>query len=178
MPTTVAERLKAIQDRIWAMHDALLTIRLPFETYNSLTDELRQRLRREEVESEGLAAGTSEGRAGRRGQHARSRRREPPVGSCGRSRQACTRLLVCGQYQRAAPRVGASGVPGLTNAPPSRAADIGRREPQKPGILLAMVWPLSAGVISISACPPAQCAYSVVDGPGARYGPTERPVTG
>jgi len=37
MPTTVAERLKAIQDRIWAMHDALLTIRLPFETfYNSL----------------------------------------------------------------------------------------------------------------------------------------------
>jgi hypothetical protein len=27
MPTTVAERLKAIQDRIWAMHDALLTIR-------------------------------------------------------------------------------------------------------------------------------------------------------
>jgi hypothetical protein len=63
MPTTVAERLKAIQDRIWAMHDALLTIRLPFETfYNSLTDELRQRLRREELESTGLAAGVSEGR--------------------------------------------------------------------------------------------------------------------
>src|SRR5262249_25460586 len=37
MPGTVAERLKAIQDRIWAVHDALLTIRLPFETfYNSL----------------------------------------------------------------------------------------------------------------------------------------------
>src|SRR6266481_2423246 len=62
MPTTVAERLKAIQDRIWAMHDALLTIRLPFETfYNSLTDELRQRLRREKLESAGLAAGASEG---------------------------------------------------------------------------------------------------------------------
>jgi hypothetical protein len=62
MPTTVAERLKAIQDRIWAMHDALLTIRLPFETfYNSLTDELRQRLRREELESAGLVAGASEG---------------------------------------------------------------------------------------------------------------------
>src|SRR6266404_4611583 len=45
------------------MHDALLTIRLPFETfYNSLTDELRQRLRREELESAGLAAGASEGR--------------------------------------------------------------------------------------------------------------------
>jgi hypothetical protein len=63
MPTTVAERLKAIQDRIWAMHDALLTIRLPFETfYNSLSDELRQRLRREELESAGLTAGASEGR--------------------------------------------------------------------------------------------------------------------
>jgi hypothetical protein len=62
MPTTVAERLKAIQDRIWAMHDALLTIRLPFETfYNSLTDELRLRLRREELETAGLAAGASEG---------------------------------------------------------------------------------------------------------------------
>jgi hypothetical protein len=62
MPTTVAERLKAIQDRIWAMHDALLTIRLPFETfYNSLTDELRQRLRRGELESAGIAAGASEG---------------------------------------------------------------------------------------------------------------------
>jgi LTXXQ motif family protein len=63
MPTTVAERLKAIQDRIWAMHDALLTIRLPFETfYNSLTDEGRRRLRREGPESTGLAAGASEGR--------------------------------------------------------------------------------------------------------------------
>src|SRR5215510_11671130 len=62
MPTTVAERLKAVQDRIWAMHDALLTIRLPFETfYNSLTDELRQRLRRGELESAGIAAGASEG---------------------------------------------------------------------------------------------------------------------
>jgi Protein of unknown function (DUF1236) len=62
MPTTVAERLKAIQDRIWAMHDALLTIRLPFETfYNSLTDELRLRLRREELETAGLAADASKG---------------------------------------------------------------------------------------------------------------------
>src|SRR5262249_37782422 len=62
MPTTVAERLKTIQDRIWAMHDALLTIRLPFETfYNSLTDELRQRLRRGELESAGVATGGSGG---------------------------------------------------------------------------------------------------------------------
>src|SRR5262249_60453335 len=62
IPTTVAERLKAIQDRIWAMHDALLTIRLPFETfYNSLTDELRQRLRRGELESARLAPAAHEG---------------------------------------------------------------------------------------------------------------------
>src|SRR5262249_24223755 len=62
MLTTVAERLKAIQDRIWAMHDALLTIRLPFETfYNSLTDEVRQHLRREGLGSPGPAAGGSEG---------------------------------------------------------------------------------------------------------------------
>src|SRR5215467_14716013 len=49
MPTTVAERLKAIQDRILAPQALpLLTIRLPFETfYSSLTDEQRQRLRRE-----------------------------------------------------------------------------------------------------------------------------------
>jgi len=63
MPTTVAERLKVIQDRIWAMHDALLTIRLPFETfYDSLTDEQRQRVRREEPKSAELAVGGSEER--------------------------------------------------------------------------------------------------------------------
>src|SRR5262249_30406296 len=61
--TTVAERLKVIQDRIWAMHDALLTIRLPFETfYDSLTDEQRQRVRREEPKSAELAVGGSEER--------------------------------------------------------------------------------------------------------------------
>src|SRR5262245_27363821 len=89
MPTTVAERLKAIQDRIWAMHDALLTIRLPFETfYNSLTDELRQRLRREELESAGLAAGASEGH----GQTVADRRAptcaEPAAGAADRIMRA------------------------------------------------------------------------------------------
>src|SRR6266481_1340496 len=89
MHTTVAERLKAIQDRIWAMHDALLTIRLPFETfYNSLTDELRQRLRREELESAGLAAGASEGR----GQTVADRRAptcaEPAAGTADRIMRA------------------------------------------------------------------------------------------
>jgi hypothetical protein len=39
-PATPTERLKAIQDRIWAMRDALLTVRLPFEQlYGSLTGE-------------------------------------------------------------------------------------------------------------------------------------------
>jgi len=39
-PTTPGQRLQAIQDRIWAMRDALLIIRLPFEAlYGSLTDE-------------------------------------------------------------------------------------------------------------------------------------------
>src|SRR5262245_7049669 len=48
MPVSLAQRLKAIQDRIWAMHDALLTIRLPFERfYNALSEEQRQRLRGE-----------------------------------------------------------------------------------------------------------------------------------
>ena len=89
MPTTVAERLKAIQDRIWAMHDALLTIRLPFETfYNSLTDELRQRLRRGELESAGIAEGASEGQ----GQTIIDRRApacaEPAAGTADRTMQA------------------------------------------------------------------------------------------
>jgi hypothetical protein len=64
MPATLAERLNATQDRIWAMHDALLTIRLPFENfYNSLTDEQQRRLRREEPESARLEANATDGRA-------------------------------------------------------------------------------------------------------------------
>ena len=102
MPTTVAERLKAIQDRIWAMHDALLTIRLPFETfYNSLTDELRQRLRREELESAGLAAGASEGR----GQTVADRRAptcaEPAAGTADRIMRAIERAAQPNEQQRA-----------------------------------------------------------------------------
>jgi hypothetical protein len=46
-PATSMERLKAIQDRIWAMRDGLLTIRLPFERlYNSLTGDQDWRLAR------------------------------------------------------------------------------------------------------------------------------------
>jgi hypothetical protein len=57
LPTTLTERLNAIQDRIWAMHDALLTIRLPLENfYNSLTDEQQRRFRRDEPDSREIGA--------------------------------------------------------------------------------------------------------------------------
>jgi hypothetical protein len=47
-PTTAAERLQAIHDRISAMRDALLTIRLPFERlYASLNGDQDWRLARE-----------------------------------------------------------------------------------------------------------------------------------
>jgi hypothetical protein len=52
VPATFTERLNAIQDRIWIMHDALLMLRLPFENfYNSLTDEQQRRLRRDDPKS-------------------------------------------------------------------------------------------------------------------------------
>jgi hypothetical protein len=63
-PATAAERLTAIQDRIWAMHDALLTLRLPFENfYNSLTDDQQRRLRRESSDSPESGANVTDGRA-------------------------------------------------------------------------------------------------------------------
>jgi len=44
-PASPAERLKAIEDRIWAMRNALLALRLPFETfYESLSEEQHSRL--------------------------------------------------------------------------------------------------------------------------------------
>jgi LTXXQ motif family protein len=46
---TPMDRLQAIQDRIWAMRDALLTLRLPVEKfYDSLSDEQHWRLSRDE----------------------------------------------------------------------------------------------------------------------------------
>ena len=64
LPTTLTERLNAIQDRIWAMHDALLTIRLPLENfYNSLTDEQRRRLRPDEPDSREIGANVASERA-------------------------------------------------------------------------------------------------------------------
>ena len=64
VPATFTERLNAIQDRIWIMHDALLTLRLPFENfYNSLTDEQQRRLRRDEPKSGESGASVTDGRA-------------------------------------------------------------------------------------------------------------------
>jgi hypothetical protein len=63
-PATLTQRLAAIQGRIWAMHDALFTLRLPLESfYNSLTDEQQRRLRRDEPASQELAANVTDGRA-------------------------------------------------------------------------------------------------------------------
>jgi hypothetical protein len=57
------ERLNAIQNRIWAMRDALLTIRLPLETfYASLSDEQRQRLRQGEPQPAQMTADAADGR--------------------------------------------------------------------------------------------------------------------
>jgi hypothetical protein len=63
-PTTFAQRLTAIQDRIWAMHDALLTLRLPFETFNNaLTDDQQRRLRGDASASAQREANATDGRA-------------------------------------------------------------------------------------------------------------------
>jgi hypothetical protein len=64
MSASLTERLQAIQDRIWAMRDALLMLGLPFEKfYNSLTDEQHWRLRRGESDSRGARAKIADGRA-------------------------------------------------------------------------------------------------------------------
>jgi LTXXQ motif family protein len=63
VPVTPAQRLKAIQDRIWAMRDALLTIRLPLEKfYSSLSDEQRWRLNRDDTDGRAIAAKPADGR--------------------------------------------------------------------------------------------------------------------
>ncbi|OLB72699.1 MAG: hypothetical protein AUI16_19885 [Alphaproteobacteria bacterium 13_2_20CM_2_64_7] len=63
VPASLAERLNAIQNRIWAMRDALLTIRLPLETfYTSLSDEQRQQLRQGEPQPAQMTADATVGR--------------------------------------------------------------------------------------------------------------------
>lgn len=56
-PSTLAQRLKAVQDRIWTMRDALLTIRSPLEKlYASLSGEQHWRLHRDETDARGAGA--------------------------------------------------------------------------------------------------------------------------
>ena len=63
-PATLAQRLTAIQYRIWAMHDALLTLRLPFEDFsNALTDKQRRRLHGGAPDSAQSGADATDGRA-------------------------------------------------------------------------------------------------------------------
>ena len=101
MPTTVAERLKAIQDRIWAMHDALLTIRLPFETfYTSLTDQQRQHLRRQQPGLAELAAGT-EGRGQTLADGRAPTCAEPAAGTADSIMRAMERAARPSEQQRA-----------------------------------------------------------------------------
>src|SRR4030088_3119493 len=94
LPTTLTERLNAIQDRIWAMHDALLTIRLPLENfYNSLTDEQQRRLRRDEPDSREIGANV----AGERAQMCA----EPAAGIADSTMRAIERAARPTEQQRA-----------------------------------------------------------------------------
>ncbi len=65
MPATPSERLDAMLERIWAMRDATLTIRIPLETfYQSLTDEQKARLDGSDWALMGIAVEATDDRAG------------------------------------------------------------------------------------------------------------------
>jgi len=101
MPASLAERLNAIQDRIWVMHDALLTIRLPFETfYNSLSDEQRQRLRQKKPTAQ-VAADTTEGRGHTAADGHAPTCAEPAAGTADWIMRAIERAAPPGEQQRA-----------------------------------------------------------------------------
>ncbi|HZN29263.1 MAG TPA: Spy/CpxP family protein refolding chaperone [Xanthobacteraceae bacterium] len=65
MPATPPDRLDAMAERVWAMRDATLTMRIPLETfYASLTAEQKARLDGSDWALTGVAADATEGRAG------------------------------------------------------------------------------------------------------------------
>jgi hypothetical protein len=102
MPTSLAERLNAIQDRIWAMHDALLTIRLPFETfYNSLSDEQRQRLRQAGPRIAQRSADATDGRGQTAAEGHAPTCAEPGAGSADWIMRAIERAAPPDEQQRA-----------------------------------------------------------------------------
>jgi hypothetical protein len=101
-PASVAQRLNAIQDRIWIMHDALLTIRLPLEAfYNSLTDEQRQRLRVAQPLSAGTAANATDGRDQTTADGRATMCAEPAAGSADWIMRAIERAAPPRERQRA-----------------------------------------------------------------------------
>ena len=56
IPATPLERLDTMQDRIWAMRDAVLTVRMPLEHfYNSLNEEQKARLNGGETDQRRIA---------------------------------------------------------------------------------------------------------------------------
>jgi hypothetical protein len=74
-PATPAQRLKAIEDRIGALRDALLTLYVPFEKVSaSLSDEQLWRLQRDGVPADVATTGSTERRAEER--HGEERRGE------------------------------------------------------------------------------------------------------
>jgi LTXXQ motif family protein len=67
LPATPPQRLEAMQDRLWAMRDGALTLRVPLEKlYAQLTDEQKARLAGGDADRRGTPAdaGATEGRAG------------------------------------------------------------------------------------------------------------------
>src|SRR5262249_39485322 len=63
-PPDSAQRLKAIQEPIWATHDAVLTIRQPLESFYAwLSDEQHWRLHRDEADARDSVAKPAEERA-------------------------------------------------------------------------------------------------------------------
>ncbi len=100
VPGGLTERLNAIQDRIWVMHDALLSIRLPFETfYNSLSAEQRQRLRQENPAQ--VATDGSDGRGHAAADGHTPTCAEPAAGSADWIMRSIERAAPAAEQQRA-----------------------------------------------------------------------------
>jgi hypothetical protein len=102
VPASLAERLNAIQNRIWAMRDALLTIRLPLETfYTSLSDEQRQRLRQGEPQPAQMTADATEGRGQAAADRSAPTCAEPAAGTADWIMRTIERAAPPGGEQRA-----------------------------------------------------------------------------
>ena len=102
VPGSLTERLNAIQDRIWVMHDALLSIRLPFETfYDSLSAEQRQRLRQESPQAARVAMDGSDGRGHAAADGHIPTCAEPAAGSADWIMRSIERAAPAAEQQRA-----------------------------------------------------------------------------